>query len=123
MRIVTLQTNTFNDYLNNTKLSTKIVGTIIIITFAIFGLISYFINDAVRSNTLEAEKDKAEILLDSLSADISMDIYLGLLDDSREKVSKLLKRDEVLKITVKAMPSDKILISDNARVYCGQKRG
>ena len=82
------------------KLSTKIIGSIVFVTMLIFIYVGSSINEIIKTNTYIAETEKASILLDAISSDIGMNLYLGLLSEATEKVKKELEHSDILALKI-----------------------
>ncbi len=95
------------------KLSTKIIVTFIVASVVIFNFIAYSIDKIIQSNSYEAEKEKAVLLLNGISSEIAMNVYLGLYGDAVEKSKNLFRYDGVL--AVKVLSANGKLLGENFR--------
>ncbi len=84
---------------SNARLSTKIIMTLIIggsVIFAISTLATYWI---VRDLTLDTQKEKASLLIQSIEPTIAISLFLGI-KEIEDKVSSITRLDEVVALEV-----------------------
>jgi len=84
----------------NLSLSTKILASFIFAVVLVFAIMSVFIVKTVKANTYNSEKEKAGIILDSISSEIGMSLFLGLTGEAAGKVKELLKNPNVLSVRI-----------------------
>ena len=101
-------------YFKNAKLSTKIFISLISggsILILILLLSTYFI---VRNTTLDAEKQKANLLLETIDKSIAISLFLGITPSMNEKLDTLTRLEEVKSIKL-SNEEGKTLYSYQAR--------
>lgn len=84
----------------NARLSTKLFTTLVLVTFIIFMTITWITFSIVKDLTINSQKEKAALLIDSIRPSVSLSLFLGI-NDIGNKLSAITERDEVigLKIT------------------------
>lgn len=82
------------------KLSTKILATFLVASIVIFNFIAYSVDKIIKVSSYEAEKQKATLILEGISSELAMSMYLGLYSQTLEQAKTLLKYNEVLSIRV-----------------------
>ena len=83
----------------NARLSTKIIMTLLIgggVIFAISTLATYWI---VRDLTLDTQKEKASLLIQSIEPSVAISLFLGI-KEIEDKVSSITRLDEVVALEV-----------------------
>ena len=84
----------------NLSLSAKILASFIFAVVLVFAIMSVFIIKTVKANMYNSEKEKAGIILDSISSEIGMSLFLGLTGEAAGKVKDLLKNPNVLSVRI-----------------------
>lgn len=82
------------------SLSTKILASFIAATLAVFAYFAYSVVISVKESMLTSEKDKAGMLLNAVSQDIAMSLYLGLEKQGAEQARELLTHPDVLAVSL-----------------------
>jgi len=92
----------------NARLSTKLFTALTLVTFIIFTtvtLVTFFI---VRDLTINSQKEKAALLIDTVNPAISLALFLGI-HDFGDKLSAITKRPEVISLKISDAKRDVIL--------------
>ncbi|MCI4405905.1 MAG: EAL domain-containing protein [Sulfuricurvum sp.] len=87
------------NYFKNARLSTKLFLLLSMVTFIIFGTITLVTFSIVRDLTLNSQKEKALLLIDTVSPTVSLSLFLGL-NDLGSKLSSITHREEVIALQI-----------------------
>jgi len=85
--------------LNNARLSTKIIFTLIIAAVIVFSVITSITYMIVRDLTINSQKEKASLLIDAVEPSIAISLFLGIRDMG-EKLSSVTRLNEVIALEV-----------------------
>jgi len=83
----------------NTSLSIKIFTTLITTAFAVSAIVTITTFVIVRDLTMNSQKEKASLLIDTVEPSVSLALYLGLRDMG-DKLSSITHLDEILAIQI-----------------------
>lgn len=83
----------------NARLSTKLFMTLFLVTLIIFMTITLATFSIVRDLTLNSQKEKASLLIDTVSPAVSLSLFLGI-NDLGNKLSAITQRDEVIALKI-----------------------
>lgn len=87
------------NYFRNARLSTKLFLSMLLVTSVIFVTITLVTFSIVRDLTLNSQKEKASLLIDTVNPTVSLSLFLGL-NDLGEKLSTITHRDEVVALQI-----------------------
>ncbi|WP_295054282.1 GGDEF domain-containing phosphodiesterase [Sulfuricurvum sp.] len=83
----------------NARLSTKLFMTLVLVTLIIFITITLATFSIVRDLTLTSQKEKASLLIDTVSPAVSLSLFLGI-NDLGNKLSAITQRNEVIALKI-----------------------
>ncbi len=83
----------------NARISTKIIGTLIVTAFLFFAIITMATFTIVRDITMNAQREKAVSLIDTVEPSIALSLFLGTKNFG-EKLSTITRLKEVIAITI-----------------------
>lgn len=86
-------------HLKNARLSTKLFTSLVIATIILFSIITLFTVAIVRDVTMNSQKEKAALLIDTVEPSVSLSLYLGI-KDMGEKLSSITRLHEVIALQV-----------------------
>ncbi|HLD23143.1 MAG TPA: hypothetical protein VJA83_04310, partial [Sulfuricurvum sp.] len=78
----------------NARLSTKLFTALTLVTFIIFTTITLVTFFIVRDLTMNSQKEKASLLIDTVNPAVSIALFLGI-HDLGDKLSTITQRNEV----------------------------
>jgi len=83
----------------NARLSTKLFTTLTLVTFIIFTTITLVTFFIVRDLTMNSQKEKAALLIDTVNPTVSLALFLGI-HDFGNKLSAITQRKEVISLNI-----------------------
>lgn len=105
------------NYFKNARLSTKLFISLLFATFIIFITITFVTFSIVRDLTLNSQKEKASLLIDTINPAVSLSLFLGM-NDIGDKLSPITQRNEVIALKISDAKGKIIL---NYRQYNGSE--
>ncbi|MFH0710028.1 MAG: EAL domain-containing protein [Pseudomonadota bacterium] len=88
-------------YLSKTRLSYKIVGSLILIFLLIFLTLGVVVRIVFENTTLVSEKQKADLLLRTIEKPLQITLYLKFYDQIADKVSSVVSVPDVTELSVR----------------------
>ncbi|MFY9142080.1 EAL domain-containing protein [Sulfuricurvum sp.] len=88
-------------FFSKTRLSYKIVGSLLLILLLIFVTLGVIVRIVFNNTILLSEKQKAELLLQTVEKPIQMALYLKLYNQISAKVSPVVSVPDVTELTVR----------------------
>lgn len=85
--------------IDNARISTKIIGTLIITAFLFFAIITMATFTIVRDVTMNAQREKAALLIETIEPSIALSLFLGTKNFG-DKLSTITRLKEVIAITI-----------------------
>ena len=92
----------------NARLSTKIFMTLITAAVIVFATIAFVTFTIVRDLTMNAQKEKAALLIDTVAPSVALSLFLDLQDIS-EKLSSVTRQDQVVALKVADLEGNTLL--------------
>lgn len=88
-------------YLSKTRLSYKIVGSLVLIFLLIFMTLGAVVSMVFENTTLVSEKQKADLLLRTIEKPLQITLYLKFYDQIADKVSPAVSVPDVTELSVR----------------------
>lgn len=82
-------------HIKHARISTKIISTLIVAAVIVFTTITLVTFTIVRDLTLNSQKEKAELLIDTVEPSVAISLFLGL-KEMGDKVSSITRLHEVI---------------------------
>ncbi|MDP3588004.1 MAG: EAL domain-containing protein [Sulfuricurvum sp.] len=88
-------------YLSKTRLSYKIVGSLVLIFLLVFLTLGVVVSMVFENTTLVSEKQKANLLLRTIEKPLQITLYLKFYDQIADKVSPVVTVPDVRELSVR----------------------
>lgn len=100
-------------HLSNSRLSYKIVGSLILIFALLIVTVGVVVKMVFENTTLTSEKQKADLLLQTIEKPLQIALYLKLYDQISKKVSPVISLSEVSELSVDDSDSKRLYLYRN----------
>jgi len=87
-------------YRSKSRLSYKVVGSLILVFVVIFVTFGWAISTTFENTKLVSEKQKADLLLQTIDKSLQMTLYLKFYDQIEEKVSSVVSVPDVIELSI-----------------------
>jgi len=88
-------------YRSKSRLSYKVVGSLILVFVVIFVTFGWAISTTFENTKLVSEKQKADLLLQTIDKSLQMTLYLKFYDQIEEKVSSVVSVPDVIELSIR----------------------
>lgn len=102
-------------YRSRSRLSYKVVGSLILIFLLVFVTFGIVINMTFENTKLVSEKQKADLLLQTVEKSLQMTLYLKFYDQIAEKVSPLVSVPDVIELSVRDQNGKVLYLHTNTK--------
>jgi diguanylate cyclase (GGDEF)-like protein len=87
------------DQLYNLRISTKIIAMLILSAFLFFAVITFATFTIVRDVTMNTQREKASLLINTIAPSVAISLFLGTKDYT-DKISTITKLNEVIALKI-----------------------
>lgn len=102
-------------YLSKTRLSYKIVGSLVLIFLLVFLTLGIVVSMIFENTTLVSEKQKANLLLLTIEKPLQITLYLKFYDQIADKVSPAVSVPDVTELTVRDNNGKALYLYSNSK--------
>ncbi|AFV97012.1 MULTISPECIES: EAL domain-containing protein [unclassified Sulfuricurvum] len=88
-------------YRSKSRLSYKVVGSLILVFVVIFVTFGWAISTTFENTKRVSEKQKADLLLQTIDKSLQMTLYLKFYDQIEEKVSSVVSVPDVIELSIR----------------------
>ncbi len=92
----------------NARLSTKIFMTLITAAVIVFATIAFVTFTIVRDLTMNSQKEKAALLIETVAPSVALSLFLDL-NDIQDKLSSVIGQDQVVALSVSDLKGNTLL--------------